>query len=57
MFKNFLVNGKTLIYIACLDGDLELVKLFLNKNIDPTIKIKVSIFFKKRLMNLNMKIA
>lgn len=29
-----------MIYLACLDGDYELVKLFLENGLDPTIEIK-----------------
>ena len=39
LFNQKLSNGKTLIYIACQEGNKEIVKFFLEKNLNPNIRV------------------
>ena len=39
MFNQKLSNGKTLFYIACQEGNKEIVKYFLEKNLNPNIRV------------------
>lgn len=40
LFNQLLHNGKTLLYIACQEGKLEIVDLFLSKNLSASIPSK-----------------
>ena len=39
LFNQKLSNGKTLFYIACQEGNKEIVKYFLEKNLNPNIRV------------------
>ena len=39
LFNKKLSNGKTLMYIACQEGNKEIVKYFLEKNLNPNIRV------------------
>ena len=39
LFNQKLSNGKTLMYIACQEGNKDIVKYFLEKNLNPNIRI------------------
>lgn len=41
LFNTPMSNGRTLLYIACQEGKLEIVKFLLSKGLDPSIKSKV----------------
>ncbi len=39
LFNKKLSNGKTLMYIACQEGNKDIVKYFLEKNLNPNIRV------------------
>jgi len=39
LFNQKLSNGKTLMYIACQEGNKDIVKYFLEKNLNPNIRV------------------
>ena len=40
LFNQLLSNGKTILYIACQEGTVDIVKYLLSKNLNPNIKSK-----------------
>lgn len=40
LFNHLLPNGKTLLYVACQEGNLDIVKYFISKGVNPNIRSK-----------------